>query len=59
MSKTMDEYCKGNPRVREILEMHYAGFAPSQIDSALLLHRNEARFTISDYWLFDKLKGKH
>ena len=55
---TREAFCNGDKKKHDILEMHYQGVAPSDIDEILLLHRNEARYIISEYWLFDKLHTK-
>lgn len=56
---TREEFCKRDRKRKQILDLHYDGVAPSDIDGVLLLHRNEARYTISEYWEYDKLRTKH
>lgn len=48
-------YTARDYRKRNILDLHFKGLAPSEIEKTLMLHQDEARFTISDYWLYDKL----
>lgn len=56
---TREAFCNGDKKKSDILELHYQGVAPSEIDGVLMLHRNEARYTISEYWEYDKLHTKH
>ena len=47
-------YCKEGTQERAILDLHFQGYAPSQIDSELELLLGTAHRVVTEYWAWDK-----
>ena len=49
----LDDYAEKGTKKRSIIDLHFEGYPPSEIDKELELAPGDAKKTVLDYWRTD------
>lgn len=59
VTEAMAAFLEERPHARKILDLHFNGLAPSQIDAELGLLMGDSKRAILEYWKFDDAWYRH